>query len=91
MLMSCAVDAVAARTPGKESVAAEAFARALRQLPTAIADNAGYDSSLLVSQLRAEHATGKATSGLSEFPPLFQHIMCGLFSINQPNLIQTEG
>nr|WIM01482.1 T-complex protein 1 subunit beta [Limnephilus lunatus] len=65
MLMSCAVDAVAARTPGKESVAAEAFARALRQLPTAIADNAGYDSSLLVSQLRAEHATGKTTSGLN--------------------------
>ncbi|XP_077297400.1 chaperonin containing TCP1 subunit 2 [Arctopsyche grandis] len=64
MLMAAAVDTMASTTPGKESVAAEAFARALRQLPTAIADNAGYDSSLLISQLRAEHALGKNTAGL---------------------------
>lgn len=64
MLMAAAVDATASKTPGKEAVAAEAFARALRQLPTAIADNAGYDSSLLISQLRAEHSTGHQTAGL---------------------------
>lgn len=64
MLMAAAVDSMASTTPGKEAVAAEAFARALRQLPTAIADNAGYDSSLLVSQLRAEHSLGKITTGL---------------------------
>ena len=34
------------------------------QLPTIIADNAGYDSSELISQLRAEHADGKTSAGL---------------------------
>lgn len=33
-------------------------------LPTAIADNAGYDSAQLVSELRAAHVQGKASSGL---------------------------
>jgi chaperonin GroEL (HSP60 family) len=33
----------------------EAFARALRQLPTTIADNAGLDSADIVSTLRAAH------------------------------------
>lgn len=64
MLMAEAVDTLASTTPGKEAVASNAFARALRQLPTAIADNAGYDSSLLISQLRAEHTLGKITAGL---------------------------
>lgn len=72
MLMAAAVDSMASTTPGKESVAAEAFARALRQLPTAIADNAGYDSSLLISQLRAEHALGKNTAGLGTSFYLFE-------------------
>jgi T-complex protein 1 subunit beta len=64
MLMADAVTKVAAVTPGKESVAIEAFAKALRQLPTIIADNAGYDSVQLVSELRALHATGKHSYGL---------------------------
>ena len=64
MLMANAVNKLAQETPGKESMAIEAFASALRQLPTIIADNAGYDSSELVSQLRAAHSTGKETSGL---------------------------
>lgn len=33
-------------------------------LPTAIADNAGYDSAQLISELRAAHAQGKTTMGL---------------------------
>lgn len=33
-------------------------------LPTAIADNAGYDSAQLVSELRAAHSQGKTTVGL---------------------------
>ena len=37
---------------------------ALRQLPITIADNAGYDSSQLVSELRAEHMAGHSTMGL---------------------------
>ena len=36
------------------------------QLPTIIADNAGYDSAELVAQLRAAHTAGKSTYGLGE-------------------------
>ncbi|GLV45145.1 Chaperonin containing TCP1 subunit 2 [Carabus blaptoides fortunei] len=64
MHMACAVAAAAAKTPGKEAVAMEAFARALQQLPTTIADNAGYDSAQLVSELRAAHVGGNKTAGL---------------------------
>ena len=38
----------------------------LLQLPTAIADNAGYDSSELIANLRAAHAKGNNTAGLGE-------------------------
>jgi len=64
MLMAKAVDELAKRTPGKKAIAIEAFARALRMIPTIIADNAGYDSSELVAQLRAAHYNGKTTAGL---------------------------
>lgn len=64
MVMAGAVQAEAATTPGKEAVAMEAFARALQQLPTIIADNAGYDSAQLVSELRAAHAQGNHSAGL---------------------------
>lgn len=63
-LMACAILKKAAETPGKEAIAMEAFARALLQLPIAIADNAGYDSAQLVSELRAAHAQGKHSYGL---------------------------
>lgn len=65
MLMAKAVDDVAAKTAGKKALAVEAFARALRKLPTYLADNGGFDSSELVSQLRAAHNEGKSTCGLS--------------------------
>lgn len=64
MLMSKAVDEIAAKTAGKKAIAVEAFSRALRQLPTILADNAGYDSSDLVSKLRAAHYEGKGFYGL---------------------------
>ncbi|XP_015607672.1 T-complex protein 1 subunit beta [Cephus cinctus] len=64
MAMAGAVMKAAAATPGKEAVAMEAFARALQQLPTVIADNAGYDSAQLVSELRAAHNSGSTTAGL---------------------------
>lgn len=63
-MMACAIFKKAAETPGKEAIAMEAFARALLQLPTAIADNAGFDSAQLVSELRAAHSQGKTTYGL---------------------------
>jgi len=65
MLMSTAVAAEAPKTPGKESIAIEAFARALAQLPTIISDNAGFDSAELVAQLRAAHANGKHNMGIN--------------------------
>ena len=64
MLMANAIDKQVPTTAGKAALAMESFARALRQLPTIIADNAGYDSSELVTQLRAAHAAGNKTAGL---------------------------
>lgn len=64
MLMADAVSKLAAKTPGKEAVAMEAFAKSLRQLPTIIADNAGYDSATLVAQMRAAHTEGRHLIGL---------------------------
>nr|WCZ58377.1 T-complex protein 1 subunit beta [Paratrimastix eleionoma] len=63
-LMAKAVDELAHKTAGKKSLAIEAFARALRQIPTILADNAGYDSQELVSQLRAAHYNNNNTAGL---------------------------
>ncbi|XP_077531539.1 chaperonin containing TCP1 subunit 2 isoform X2 [Haemaphysalis longicornis] len=65
MLMASAVCKLAESTPGKEALAMEAFARALRQIPTIIADNAGFDSAQLVSELRAAHSEGKRTAGIN--------------------------
>jgi len=64
MLMSKAVEEVALKTSGKKSLAIEAFSRALRQLPTYISDNGGYDSAQLVADLRSAHNQGKNTYGL---------------------------
>lgn len=66
MLMANAVQELTGETPGKESIAIESFAIALRQLPIIMADNAGYDSSELVSQLRALHSNGILSMGLGE-------------------------
>lgn len=64
MCMAEAVTQGAAKTPGKVSLAMEAFGRALRKLPLIIADNGGFDSADLISQLRACHAKGQHSMGL---------------------------
>jgi T-complex protein 1 subunit beta len=64
MLMAHAVDEEAKKTPGKQQLAMEAYAKALRQLPTIIADNAGYDSAELIAKVRAEHAAGNHRTGI---------------------------
>lgn len=64
MVMAKAVDELAGRTPGKRSLAMEAFAKSLRTIPTIISDNAGLDSAELVSQLRAAHATPGSKMGI---------------------------
>jgi T-complex protein 1 subunit beta len=53
IVMAQRVDALAARTPGKVAMAIEAFARALRQIPGIICDNAGMDAADVVTKLRA--------------------------------------
>jgi len=67
ILMAAAVDAEAPKIPGKKAIAMEGFARALRQMPTIVADNGGYDSAELVTQLRAAHAAGKSSMGLDMY------------------------
>lgn len=64
MIMSKAVDQTAANETGKKTLAIEGFAKALRQLPMILADNAGYDSSELVTKLRSAIYNGMTTSGL---------------------------
>merc|ERR1712130_553907 len=65
LLMARAVDELASVTPGKESRAMTSFANALRQLPSIIAENGGYDSAQLVSELKAKHILGESTMGLN--------------------------
>ena len=64
MLMSCKVEEAARTVKGKKALAVEGYALALRQMPTILADNGGYDSSDLVTKLRAAHYEGKSDSGL---------------------------
>jgi len=65
--MSLAVNDLANQTDGKQALAIEGFARALRQLPTIIADNAGYDSAEIVQNLRSAIANGDVEAGLNMF------------------------
>jgi T-complex protein 1 subunit beta len=62
--MSLAVEELAKTTKGKEALAIEGFAAALKALPTIICDNAGYDSAELVQNLRSEIANGNIEAGL---------------------------
>ena len=64
MNMAKAVEQTVPHVAGKKAVAVEAFATALRQLPTILADNAGLDSSDLVTRLRKEIYNGQSESGL---------------------------
>merc|ERR1712118_466670 len=64
MAMAKAVMEAAAKTEGKHALAMEAFATAMMQIPTILADNAGYDAAELVSQLKVAHSTGTKSIGL---------------------------
>jgi len=67
VLMAQAIDREVEKTAGKKAIAMAAFANALRQMPAIIADNGGYDSAELVTQLRAKHAAGGSTWGLDMY------------------------
>jgi len=79
MVMGKEVDALAKKTPGKKSLAIEAFSRALLAIPTIIADNAGLDSAELISQLRAEHQKEGCTAGID--------VISGSVSIETKSLV----
>jgi len=64
MLMSTAVISESLKVSGKESMAVEAFGRALAKLPTIICDNAGLDSADIVTRIRAKHMKGDTQYGI---------------------------
>jgi T-complex protein 1 subunit beta len=69
MVMSKAVEQAAQNTTGKKQLAVDSFAQALKQLPTILADNAGLDSSDLVTRLRQAINNGMTSSGLDLLTP----------------------
>ena len=52
MNMAHAVEIAARKHSGKEALAMDAFANALRSIPTILADNAGFDAADIVTKLR---------------------------------------
>merc|ERR1712228_1040151 len=78
----------------KEPRAMDAFANALRQLPGIIAENGGYDSAQLVSELKAAHHAGQSTMGLNMYEGKVD-CMAGLgitesFSVKRQVLVQAS-
>ncbi|MCQ2816302.1 MAG: T-complex protein 1 subunit beta [archaeon] len=65
--MAIEVEKLANEKKGKESIAISSFAKALMQIPTIIADNAGLDSSELTSNLRSEVYNGSKEAGLDVY------------------------
>ncbi|CBZ52050.1 putative TCP-1/cpn60 family chaperonin [Neospora caninum Liverpool] len=64
LAMASAVEELARTEEGKVSLAIEAFAKALRQIPTIILENGGLDSADIVSRLRVAHLRGEHTMGV---------------------------
>lgn len=64
MKLASEVEALSKEVKGKESLAIEGFSRALRQIPTILSDNAGFDSAELVSNLKNAIFDGDNTAGL---------------------------
>ena len=65
MTMANAVEDLAQNIEGKEALAIKGYAQALRQLPTIIADNGGFDSAELVQNLAFQLRSGNQKSGLN--------------------------
>lgn len=64
MRMALEVEKLSLTEKGKESLAIEAFSKALRQLPMIIADNAGLDSAELISNLKSSVYNGSSNAGI---------------------------
>jgi len=59
-----AIYELAKKESGKQSLAIEAFANALRELPLIVCENAGLDASELVTELRSKISNGFVDSGI---------------------------
>lgn len=55
---------MATKELGKKALAIEAYANALKQIPSIVCENAGLDASEIVSDLRAKLVNGKLSSGI---------------------------
>ena len=64
MKMADAVEKLSKEEKGKESLAIEGFAAALRALPTIIVNNAGLDSNEIISNLKNDIFNGKDDVGI---------------------------
>lgn len=64
MQMSRAIEIAAEQTLGKKSLAIQSFARALRKIPEIICENAGLDSTEIVSSLRSAHSVADCRIGV---------------------------
>jgi len=64
MRMALEVEKLSLDVKGKESLAIEGFAKALRQLPMILADNAGLDSAELISNLKSAIHNGANSAGI---------------------------
>ncbi|KAM3137102.1 T-complex protein 1 subunit beta [Paramecium bursaria] len=64
MQMAAACEQYAKTVAGKQGLAIEAYAKALRQIPTIICDNGGYDSAELIQNFKVELEKGKKDVGL---------------------------
>ncbi|KAI8906401.1 chaperonin Cpn60/TCP-1 family [Gorgonomyces haynaldii] len=58
------IQKAAETTPGLNQYALQKFAEALEVIPRTLSDNAGLDSTEVISNLYAAHATGKTSSGV---------------------------
>lgn len=79
MLMAKAVDDLAKTIPGKQSLAVEGFARALRAIPAIVADNAGFDATELISEMRAAHQKGDKEAGIDIQNGTVGNVSCWVF------------
>jgi len=64
LLMALACEKLAKTVKGKEALAIDAYAKALRQLPITIAQNAGFDANELIHDLEIELST-KEDAGIN--------------------------
>ena len=62
--MALAVEELAKEQQGKQALAIQAFANALKQIPTIIADNGGFDSSEIIQNILYNLRHGKTNSGI---------------------------